>query len=92
VKPPPSQVALHPRDTEAETAAVATGEAHRPPTNPRAIGTAIMPRVFTVYNCGTNFNRERTDEVIANLAARTEGAENREAPTTYQSLVDVGIL
>jgi hypothetical protein len=37
-----------------------------------------MPRVFTVYNCGTNFNRERTDEVIANLAARTEGAENRD--------------
>jgi hypothetical protein len=37
-----------------------------------------MPRVFTVYNCGTNFNRERTDEVIANLASRTEGAENRD--------------
>jgi hypothetical protein len=37
-----------------------------------------MPRVFTVYNCGTNFNRERTDEEIANLAARTEGAENRD--------------
>jgi hypothetical protein len=37
-----------------------------------------MSRVFTVYNCGTNYNREQTDEVIANLAARTEGAENRE--------------
>jgi hypothetical protein len=37
-----------------------------------------MPRIFTVYNCGTNFNRERTDEVIANLASRTEGAENRD--------------
>jgi hypothetical protein len=37
-----------------------------------------MTRVFTVYNCGTNFNRHRTDEVIANLATRTEGAENRE--------------
>src|SRR5262249_45296418 len=38
----------------------------------------LMSRVFTVYNCGTCFNRERTDEVIANLAARTEGAENRD--------------
>jgi hypothetical protein len=37
-----------------------------------------MTRVFTVYNCGTNFNRQRTDEVIASLATRTEGAENRE--------------
>jgi hypothetical protein len=35
-----------------------------------------MARVFTVYNCGTGFNRERTDEVIANLASQTEGAEN----------------
>src|SRR5262245_46783250 len=41
-------------------------------------GVSTMPRVFTVYNCGTNFNREQTDEVIANLAARTEGAENRD--------------
>jgi hypothetical protein len=32
-----------------------------------------MPRIFTIYNCGTNSNRERTDEVIANLASRTEG-------------------
>jgi hypothetical protein len=37
-----------------------------------------MPRVFTVYHCGTNFHRGRTDEVIANLAARTDGAENRD--------------
>ena len=37
-----------------------------------------MSRVFTVYNCGTNFNRERTDEIIANLAARTEGGEHRD--------------
>jgi hypothetical protein len=37
-----------------------------------------MPQVFTVYNCGTNYNRDRTDETIANLAARTLGAENRD--------------
>ena len=37
-----------------------------------------MARVFTVYNCGTGFNRDRTQEVIANLATRTEGSENRE--------------
>lgn len=35
-----------------------------------------MPRVFTVYNCGTGFNRDRTDEIIANLATRTEGQLN----------------
>jgi hypothetical protein len=37
-----------------------------------------MARVFTVYNCGTGFNRERSEEAIANLASRTEGSENRE--------------
>ncbi|TVR48915.1 MAG: hypothetical protein EA425_13450 [Puniceicoccaceae bacterium] len=37
-----------------------------------------MPSVFTVYNCGTGFNRDRTDEVIANLASRTQGSENRD--------------
>jgi hypothetical protein len=37
-----------------------------------------MARVFTVYHCGTNFHRGRTDEVIANLAARTDGAEHRD--------------
>lgn len=37
-----------------------------------------MARVFTVYNCGTGFNRDRTQEVIANLASRTEGSENRD--------------
>jgi hypothetical protein len=37
-----------------------------------------MSRVFTVYNCGTGFNRDRTQEVIANLASRTEGSENRD--------------
>ncbi|MDN5862542.1 MAG: hypothetical protein L0H19_03750, partial [Salinisphaera sp.] len=37
-----------------------------------------MPGIFTVYNCGTGFNRNQTDEVIANLASRTEGTENRD--------------
>lgn len=37
-----------------------------------------MARVFTVYNCGTGFNRDHAEEVIANLAARTIGSENRE--------------
>jgi hypothetical protein len=37
-----------------------------------------MARVFTVYNCGTGFNRDRSQEIIANLASRTEGSENRE--------------
>src|SRR5262249_2756149 len=39
---------------------------------------AAMSRTFTIYNCGTCFNRERTDETIANLASRTDGSENRE--------------
>lgn len=37
-----------------------------------------MPRVFTVYNCGTGFSRNQNDEIIANLATRTEGTENRD--------------
>lgn len=37
-----------------------------------------MSRVFTVYNCGTGFNRERDEEIIASLAKRTEGSENRD--------------
>src|SRR5262245_20698491 len=33
-----------------------------------------MTRVFTVYNCGTGFNRDRSEEeVVANLASRTVG-------------------
>lgn len=36
-----------------------------------------MGRVFTVYNCGTNFSRDNADETVANLAGRTAGAENR---------------
>jgi hypothetical protein len=35
-----------------------------------------MPEVFTVYNCGTAFNRDRRDELIADLAVRTIGVEN----------------
>lgn len=36
-----------------------------------------MPEsVFTIYNCGTNFNRTQTDELVANLASRTIGKEN----------------
>jgi len=31
-----------------------------------------------VYNCGTNFNRQQTDEAIANQVARTEETENRD--------------
>jgi len=37
-----------------------------------------MTRIFTVYNCGTGFNRDRTDELVANLASRTGGSENRD--------------
>jgi hypothetical protein len=37
-----------------------------------------MPRVFTVYNCGTGFDRTHTDELIAHLATITVGAENRD--------------
>jgi hypothetical protein len=37
-----------------------------------------MARVFTVYNCGTNFSRDNKDETVANLADRTAGAENRD--------------
>ncbi|MEZ0229673.1 MAG: hypothetical protein ACAI25_13675 [Planctomycetota bacterium] len=32
--------------------------------------------VFTVYNCGTNFDRTKTDEIVANLSTRTIGVEN----------------
>ncbi|MCL6501936.1 MAG: hypothetical protein K6T86_04570 [Pirellulales bacterium] len=34
-----------------------------------------MTRVFTVYNCGTGFNRDQTQELIAHLATRTRGWE-----------------
>ena len=37
-----------------------------------------MPRVFTIYNCGTSHNRQNLDETVANLASRTSGAENRD--------------
>lgn len=36
-----------------------------------------MARVFTVYNCGTGFNRERKDELIGNLGTITAGMEAR---------------
>jgi hypothetical protein len=36
-----------------------------------------VPRVFTVYHCGTGFHRDKTHELVANLATRTIGAENR---------------
>jgi len=32
-------------------------------------------RTFTVYNCGTAFNRNNRDELVADLAARTQGEE-----------------
>lgn len=37
-----------------------------------------MPDVFTIYSCGTAFNRQRLDELTANLASRTNGVENRD--------------
>ena len=37
-----------------------------------------MANVFTVYNCGTGFSRNNTEEVIANLATRTGGQENHD--------------
>ena len=36
-----------------------------------------MTRIFTVYNCGTGFNRERTNELIGNLGVITRGMEAR---------------
>jgi len=36
-----------------------------------------MARVFTVYNCGTGFNRENEGELIANLGKITQGMEAR---------------
>jgi len=37
-----------------------------------------MPGVFSIYNCGTNFNRQNLDETVADLARRTSGSENRD--------------
>jgi hypothetical protein len=37
-----------------------------------------MGDVFTVYNCGTNYDRTKTDEIVANLATRTIGKENED--------------
>jgi hypothetical protein len=41
-----------------------------------------MTRSFTVYSCGTGFNRDRTDELVANLASRTGGSVNRDRMIT----------
>ena len=37
-----------------------------------------MPEVFSIYNCGTSYNRQNLDETVADLARRTVGAENRD--------------
>jgi hypothetical protein len=37
-----------------------------------------MPDVFSIYNCGTAFNRQNLDETVADLARRSVGAENRD--------------
>ena len=37
-----------------------------------------MPDVFSIYNCGTGFNRQNLDETVADLARRSAGAENRD--------------
>ena len=35
----------------------------------------MQKRIFTIYNCGTAFNRNNRDELVADLAARTGGIE-----------------
>ena len=43
-----------------------------------------MARVFTVYNCGTGFNRERTDELIGYLGSITAGMQAKPNSVTPQ--------
>ena len=37
-----------------------------------------MPQVFTIYNCGTGYNRQNLDETVANLAQRDAGEEDQD--------------
>ena len=43
-----------------------------------------MPNVFTVYNCGTGFNRERTEELIGYLGTITAGMQAKPNSVTPQ--------
>ena len=43
-----------------------------------------MARVFTVYNCGTGFNRERTEELIGYLGSITQGMQAKPNTVTPQ--------
>ena len=43
-----------------------------------------MAQVFTVYNCGTGFNRERTDELIGYLGSITSGMQAKPNSVTPQ--------
>lgn len=43
-----------------------------------------MSQVFTVYNCGTGFNRERTEELIGYLGSITAGMQAKPNSVTPQ--------
>ncbi|MCL4784644.1 MAG: hypothetical protein KJZ70_16545 [Bryobacterales bacterium] len=43
-----------------------------------------MAQVFTVYNCGTGFNRDRTDELIGYLGTITAGMQAKPNSVTPQ--------
>ena len=43
-----------------------------------------MAQVFTVYNCGTGFNRERTEELIGYLGSITSGMQAKPNSVTPQ--------
>ena len=43
-----------------------------------------MAKIFTVYNCGTGFNRERTDELIGYLGSITTGMQAKPNSVTPQ--------
>ncbi|HYP09015.1 MAG TPA: hypothetical protein VER03_22500, partial [Bryobacteraceae bacterium] len=43
-----------------------------------------MARIFTVYNCGTGFNRERTEELIGYLGSITVGMQAKPRSVTPQ--------
>jgi hypothetical protein len=43
-----------------------------------------MARIFTVYNCGTGFNRERTEELIGYLGSITVGMQAKPNSVTPQ--------
>ena len=43
-----------------------------------------MAKTFTVYNCGTGFNRERTEELIGYLGSITAGMQSKPNSVTPQ--------